>query len=668
MSVGLNSAQKDAVDTLSGPLLVLAGAGSGKTRVVTYRIAKLIDTGIAPERILAVTFTNKAAQEMQHRVREQLKGGQNNKPEISTFHSLCVRILRRQIEVLGYPRSFSIVDAADQDTMARKVLREIRVHTSQLSPRELIYQISGWKSKCIRAEEASQIADTDKQHVAAAGYRRYQSELKRMGSVDFDDLLLLTDDLFSAHSSALEHEAGRFDHLLIDEYQDTNAIQYRIVKALASPHGNLCVVGDDDQSIYGFRGSEVEHILHFQDDWPKAKVVRLETNYRSTAAILDTANTLISYNKSRLEKSLIAARPGGQKPRIEQFRDENAEAEQVVYAIQRQIESGQWEPSDFAILFRTNEQPRVFETELRKRNLPYVLVGSKSFFDRKEVRDLLAYLKTVLRPTDETSLRRILNTPARGISNKTMDILVAEATNRGEAMWSVMQDATFLKTALPVPARMAISNFIQMIVSLQAAFHSNCSLDAINSVIHKSDYEKEVDRASNTPEERDMRWTNVQELVNAFSGFLSKTREPTLLGFLDEVALNAADLESDKDKQLSKNAIALMTLHASKGLEFPICYMVGMEEGILPHRRSLEEDGDEVSEERRLAYVGVTRAQEFLYLSLSLSRMKWGKARETKPSRFLFEMIGMSDNPNKYDKSHSKGARGSNRHVRSDNT
>ena len=668
MSVGLNSAQKDAVDTLSGPLLVLAGAGSGKTRVVTYRIAKLIDTGITPERILAVTFTNKAAQEMQHRVREQLKGGQNNKPEISTFHSLCVRILRRQIEVLGYPRSFSIVDAADQDTMARKVLREIRVHTSQLSPRELIYQISGWKSKCIRAEQASQIADTDKQHVAAAGYRRYQSELKRMGSVDFDDLLLLTDDLFSAHSSALEHEAGRFDHLLIDEYQDTNAIQYRIVKALASPHGNLCVVGDDDQSIYGFRGSEVEHILHFQDDWPKAKVVRLETNYRSTAAILETANTLISYNKSRLEKSLIAARPGGQKPRIEQFRDENAEAEQVVYAIQRQIESGQWEPSDFAILFRTNEQPRVFETELRKRNLPYVLVGSKSFFDRKEVRDLLAYLKTVLRPTDETSLRRILNTPARGISNKTMDILVAEATNRGEAMWSVMQDAPFLKTALAVPARMAISNFIQMIVSLQAAFHSNCSLDAINSVIQKSDYEKEVDRASNTPEERDMRWTNVQELVNAFSGFLAKTREPTLLGFLDEVALNAADLESDKDKQLSKNAIALMTLHASKGLEFPICYMVGMEEGILPHRRSLEEDGDEVSEERRLAYVGVTRAQEFLYLSLSLSRMKWGKARETKPSRFLFEMIGMSDNPNKYDKSHSKGARGSNRHVRSDNT
>ena len=223
MSVGLNSAQKDAVDTLSGPLLVLAGAGSGKTRVVTYRIAKLIDTGITPERILAVTFTNKAAQEMQHRVREQLKGGQNNRPEISTFHSLCVRILRRQIEVLGYPRSFSIVDAADQDTMARKVLREIRVHTSQLSPRELIYQISGWKSKCIRAEQASQIADTDKQHVAAAGYRRYQSELKRMGSVDFDDLLLLTDDLFSAHSSALEHEAGRFDHLLIDEYQDTNA-------------------------------------------------------------------------------------------------------------------------------------------------------------------------------------------------------------------------------------------------------------------------------------------------------------------------------------------------------------------------------------------------------------------------------------------------------------
>ena len=656
MSAGLNAAQNEAVNTLNGPLLVLAGAGSGKTRVVTYRIAKLIATGIQPERILAVTFTNKAAQEMQHRVREQLKSGQNGKPEISTFHSLCVRILRRQIEVLGYPKSFSIVDAADQDTMARKVLREIRVHTSQLSPRELIYQISSWKSKCIRPERASQIADTDKQHVAAAGYRRYQSELKRMGSVDFDDLLLLTDDLFSAHALALAEEANRFDHLLIDEYQDTNAIQYRIVKALASPHGNLCVVGDDDQSIYGFRGSEVEHILHFEDDWPGAKVIRLQTNYRSTAAILETANTLISYNKGRLEKTLIPARPGGQKPRIEQFRDENVEAEQVVYSIQRQIESGHWEPADFAILFRTNEQPRVFETELRKRNLPYVLLGSKSFFDRKEVRDLLAYLKTVHRPRDESSLRRILNTPARGISNKTMDILVTEATQRGVAMWEVMKDSEFLKTSLPVPARMAIGNFIDLVEDAQASFETNCSLDALNALIKHTHYEKEVERASNTPEEREMRWSNVQELVNAFSSYISKNNKASLLGFLDEVALNAVDLESDKDKQLSKNAIALMTLHASKGLEFPICYMVGMEEGILPHRRSLEEDGDDVSEERRLAYVGVTRAQELLSLSLSLSRMKWGKARETKPSRFLFEMIGMSDNPNKYVKNSAKQA------------
>lgn len=664
MSAGLNKAQQSAVDTLSGPLLVLAGAGSGKTRVVTFRIAKLIQSGIEPNRILAVTFTNKAAQEMQHRVRELIEVKDGLRPEISTFHSLCVRILRRQIEVLGYPQAFSIVDAADQDTLARKVLREIRVHTSQLSPRELVYQISAWKSKCIRADQASKISENDKEHVAAAAYRRYQAELKRMGSVDFDDLLLLTDDLFSKYRDALSEEAARFDHLLIDEYQDTNAIQYRIVKALASPHQNLCVVGDDDQSIYGFRGSEVEHILHFEDDWANAKVVRLETNYRSTAAILDTANTLIAFNKNRLSKTLIPARPGGQKPRIDQYRDENVEAEQVVNSIQRHLDASHWEPSDIAILFRTNEQPRVFETELRKKKLPYVLVGSKSFFDRKEVRDLLAYMKAVLRPADETSLRRILNTPPRGISNNTMDILVGEATERGISLWEVMHDDSCLKEKLPVPARMAIRNFNEMIEKMQRQFHSKCDVQVLNTLISESSYEKEVDRAANTPEEREMRWNNVQELVNAFATFVDNNKNPSLLGFLDEVALNAAELESDKDKQLEKNAIVLMTLHASKGLEFPVCYMVGMEEGILPHRRSLEADGDDVSEERRLTYVGVTRAQELLSLSLSLSRMKWGKARETKPSRFLFEMIGLADNPNRFGKRKNR----SDKHVGSENT
>ncbi|MCS5632443.1 MAG: UvrD-helicase domain-containing protein, partial [Pirellulaceae bacterium] len=424
MDATLNHAQREAVNTLTGPLLVLAGAGSGKTRVVTVRIAKLIDTGIPPHRILAMTFTNKAANEMQYRIRSMISTSNGNQPEISTFHSLCVRILRRQIHHIGYPANFTILDSSDQNSICRKVLREIRVTDASLKPRDLMYQIGQWKSQGISPQTATRSAVTDKEHLAAVAYRRYQDELVRCGNVDFDDLLLLTNVLFRDFPKIRELEAARFDHVLVDEYQDTNDIQYNIVKALAENHCNLCVVGDDDQSIYGFRGSDVRHILNFSKDWPGAKTIRLEVNYRSTEAILEVSNRLIKFNANRHKKILRTARRGGQTPRIEQFGDEEHESKQVVTSIRRDLESNGRQPRDIAILFRTNEQPRLFETELRKHDIPYILLGSHSFYDRKEVKDLVSYLRVVHHLDDEPSLRRIINNPPRGISANTVAQLV----------------------------------------------------------------------------------------------------------------------------------------------------------------------------------------------------------------------------------------------------
>tara|TARA_Y100001960_G_C14779899_1_gene885865 strand:+ start:3342 stop:5315 length:1974 start_codon:yes stop_codon:yes gene_type:complete len=647
MDAGLNDAQKLAVNTLAGPMLVLAGAGSGKTRVVTFRIANLIKHGTKPSRILAVTFTNKAAQEMQHRVAELISLKPDERPEISTFHSLCVRILRRQAEVLGYPAKFSILDASDQSSICRKVLREIRMADSTLRPRDLQYLISHWKNRGIRVAQAAHIATTDKEHIAAVGYRRYQDELMRCAAVDFDDLLLLVDDLFGTYPDIRKQEASRFDHLLVDEYQDTNGIQYNIVRALAEGHRNICVVGDDDQSIYGFRGSEVEHILSFPRDWSGATEIRLEANYRSVGSILELANTLIAYNSNRFDKILKAARAGGKRPRIEQFKDEESEAEEVVKSIRIQIARGERNPREIAILFRTNEQPRVFEQELRKHDIPYVILGSKSFFDRKEVKDIVSYLRVLSNPQDEPSMRRIVNAPPRGISNASVMKLIDVATEHGVSLWEVMLDDEALKI-LAVPARDAVRNFIELIRRGIKLFEERIDADRLQQFITDCRYEKEVARNSNDDAEREMRWSSVEEVVNSVSSFTEKRTSPKLESFLEEIALAASDMEEDKDKQLDKDAVALLTLHASKGLEYPVVYMVGLEEGILPHKRAVAVEGEAVNEERRLAYVGVTRAQDELTMSMALTRRKWGRVYEQIPSRFLFEMIGQADNPNAY--------------------
>jgi DNA helicase-2/ATP-dependent DNA helicase PcrA len=644
MADGLNPAQHAAVNTLRGPLLVLAGAGTGKTRVVTYRIAELIKHGARPSRILAVTFTNKAAAEMQERAAKLLGKKPTEKPEISTFHSLCVRVLRRHATKLGYPAQFAIYDRGDQESIARAALREIKVPDEALRPGDLINYIGRWKTQSIRPDKAATLATTDKEHLASMAYRRYQQALKQAGAVDFDDLLMCTEDLFVRFADARQAEADRFSHLLIDEYQDTNASQYRIVRALAEGHRNLCVVGDDDQSIYGWRGADVAHILRFKHDWPDAKVVRLEENYRSTEAILTLSNRLIKFNTVRHDKVLRPARLGGEKPQILQCPDEENEAETIVADIAERLATGQVHPREFAILFRTNEQPRAFEAELRRAKLPYILVGGMSFYDRKEVRDILAYLKVLVTPTDEVSLRRILNTPARAIGAKAQEALVERAVAEGKPLWELLPEAGRI-AGLAAPAVESTLKLRRLIEMYRQRISSESPVDVVSDLIRAIGYHDEIARLYKEPEDQQARWAAVEEVVNSLGAYQKRAKKPTLAGFLDDVALGDRESEQDKEAQLKRNAIALMTLHSAKGLEFPQVYLVGMEEGLLPHRRSVEAEGAAIDEERRLCYVGITRAQDRLTISLALSRMKWGRARPTMPSRFLFEITGQSDNP-----------------------
>ena len=641
----LNQGQYDAVNTLSGPLLVLAGAGTGKTRVVTYRIAELIRSGIRPSRILAVTFTNKAAQEMQQRAAALIGKRLKTRPEISTFHSLCVRILRRHIRELGYPTKFAIYDRGDQESVARGVLREIKVTSGTLRPGDLLYLISQWKTASVRPDRAATIAETDREHLAAAAYRRYQNALKAAGALDFDDLLLCTEELFAKHPDVRHEEAKRFDHLLVDEYQDTNASQYRIVKGLADGHRNLCVVGDDDQSIYGWRGADVTHILRFKRDWPEAKVIRLEVNYRSTREILGWANRLIAYNKVRHDK-VLRATFGGEKPRIAQFPDEVEEAQQVVEEIDHRIKTKKRKARDFAILCRTNEQPRSFEMELRRANIPYVLLGGMSFYDRKEVRDILAYLKVLASPRDEVSLLRIINVPSRGIGQTTVKRMLDAAVQSGKPMWDILPGAEKLG-GITGGAVDAVRDFRLLIQHFRKQMREAAPEDLVKELITRIGYRDELTRLYPNPDDQQARWAAVEEVVNAVATYSSRAKKPTLPGFLQEVALNGRDDDQDKESQLQRDAVVLMTLHAAKGLEFPEVYMVGMEEGLLPHRRSVADGSDSaIDEERRLCYVGITRAQLRLTLTMALTRRKWGKPRPTMPSRFLYEVTGQADNPN----------------------
>jgi DNA helicase-2/ATP-dependent DNA helicase PcrA len=647
----LNAAQREAVGTLAGPLLVLAGAGTGKTRVITYRIAALIKSGITPNRILAVTFTNKAAREMkeraQHLIGKRRRGVKP--PEISTFHSLCVRVLRRHARLMGYPEEFAIYDRGDQETLARNALRDCRVGAEKLRPGDLLAQIGAWKNLGLRPEQAERVAEKDRDQLSAMAYARYQAGLKASGAMDFDDLLLVTEELFDKHPEARFAEASSFDHLLVDEYQDTNNLQYRIMKALGDRHRNVCVVGDDDQSIYGWRGAEVAHILNFHKDWPEAKIIRLEENYRSRAPILDYANTLIKHNSARHGKVLRATREGGVPPRVLRFEDEVQEAETVVREIQQRIlgsEDGKkTSPSELAILFRTNEQPRAFEVELRRAQVPYALVGGLSFYDRKEIRDVLSYLKVLANPSDEVSLLRIINTPARGIGTGTIETLLSSAVEQGVPLWNVLPEALRNGDIQHMTAE-RIELFRRLIESYRARLGQEPLAPLVTELLQKVDYKSELDRVYKNAGEPEARWQSVEEFVNSVALYEERTEEPSLLGFLEEATLSGREDNRDSDDKRERHAVTLMTMHSAKGLEFPHVYIVGMEEGILPHSRSII-DGKSIDEERRLAYVGVTRAQDTLTLSFAKTRMKWGKPRASIPSRFLMEMRGETERAKK---------------------
>ncbi len=637
---GLNPPQRDAASILSGPLLVLAGAGTGKTRVITYRMANLIAHGIRPDRILSVTFTNKAAKEMRERALKLIGKQFKLRPIVSTFHSFCVRVLREDIDSLGYPKKFAIYDRSDQESAARTALRDIRLGDGTMKPGDLINRISKWKMQGIQDHEASNHVEADFDFLAAMGYKRYQKQLRACGAVDFDDLLLLTVKLFKDFPDVLQRHQSKFDHLQVDEYQDTNGVQFQLIESMVKPHGNICVVGDDDQSIYGWRGAEVEHIINFAKYFPNTKTVRLENNYRCTDRILECANRLVKHNRLRHDKTLIPHKKSGSQIRLQAFEDETAEAEGVVQEIAYLISELGVKPKQVAILFRTNEQPRVFEQEMRRQKVPYMLVGGQSFFDRREIRDLMAYLKAIENSRDEVSLLRIINTPARGIGDTTTEKILQRAVKKGITFWDFVPEAS-AEGLVPAKTLTSLVKFRELLQRYGQVMNSDPKnlAEHCRQLVREIDYESEIAKQYKEETQQETRKTILEEFINSIGQYVERNEDPSLTGFLETTALMDREDEADRNEKQEQDAVRLMTLHSAKGLEFPRVYLIGMEEGFLPHKRSIDADSEkDIAEERRLAYVGITRAMDHLTLTRAKSRMKWGKRRETVPSRFLFEM------------------------------
>ncbi|MCX7400175.1 MAG: UvrD-helicase domain-containing protein [Planctomycetales bacterium] len=637
---GLNPPQREAASILSGPLLVLAGAGTGKTRVITYRMANLIAHGIRPDRILSVTFTNKAAREMRERALKLIGKQFKLRPIVSTFHSFCVRVLREDIDSLGYPKKFAIYDRSDQESAARTALRDIRLGDGTMKPSDLINRISKWKMQGIQDHEASSHVEADFDFLAAMAYKRYQKQLRACGAVDFDDLLLLTVKLFKDFPDVLQRHQSKFDHVQVDEYQDTNGVQFQLIESLVKPHRNICVVGDDDQSIYGWRGAEVEHIINFAKYFPNTKTVRLENNYRCTDRILECANRLVKHNRLRHDKTLIPHKKSGSPIRLQAFEDETAEAEGVVQEIAYLISELGVKPKQVAILFRTNEQPRVFEQELRRQKVPYMLVGGQSFFDRREIRDLMAYLKAIENSRDEVSLLRIINTPARGIGDTTTEKILQRAVKKGVSFWDFVPEAS-AEGLVPAKTLTSLVKFRELLQRYGQVMNSDPKnlAEQCRQLVREIDYESEIAKQYKEETQQETRKTILEEFINSIGQYVERNEDPSLTGFLETTALMDREDEADRNEKQEQDAVRLMTLHSAKGLEFPRVYLIGMEEGFLPHKRSIDADSEkDIAEERRLAYVGVTRAMDHLTLTRAKSRMKWGKRRETVPSRFLFEM------------------------------
>jgi DNA helicase II / ATP-dependent DNA helicase PcrA len=619
---GLNPAQREAVVHPEGPLLVIAGAGSGKTRVLTHRIAHLIDAhDVSPYGILAITFTNKAADEMKHRV-AGLVGPVAHSMWVSTFHSACVRILRRHADRIGYPTRFSIYDQADANRLTGYVIRDLNLDSKRFPPRGIHAQISALKNDHVSADEYADRARVIIERKIADVYREYQLRLERAGAMDFDDLLVNTVRLFRDHPDVLAHYRSRFRHVLVDEYQDTNRVQNALVLALGGEHRNVCVVGDSDQSIYQFRGADVRNILEFEEVFPDATVVVLEQNYRSTQTILDAANSVIANNLGRKPKELWTDQVGGEQIIRYQGEDEVDEAHWVARRISRlhADEHRRW--GEIAVFYRTNAQSRALEDALVRLGVPYKVIGGTRFYDRREVRDVLAYLRSVVNPQDEVSLKRILNVPKRGIGDSTVARLDAWAASRGVGFVDALRRAD--DTGVGPRAVRAIEAFLELHDELASQVESGPGT-VLEAICERSGYVAEL-QAEHTVE-ADGRLENLSELVGVARGF------ETVDEFLEQVGLVADSDQIDGDE----SQVVLMTLHTAKGLEYPVVFLVGMEDGVFPHLRSIGEP-DQLEEERRLAYVGITRARERLYVTHAWSRMLHGSSQYNPPSRFLDEI------------------------------
>ncbi|MDO3378711.1 ATP-dependent helicase [Geoalkalibacter halelectricus] len=636
----LNPQQREAACHGEGPLLILAGAGSGKTRVITCRIAHLSAArGVAPENILAVTFTNKAAREMRERVEEMLGKKRCKGMVIATFHSLCVRILREDIEALDYKKNFSIYSTADQLRLIKDLIQQVDIGGRKFDAERVLYAISDAKNRLVPPEKFAVKYHDDYEYMAAAVYPRYQKALKAFNAVDFDDLIMLVARLLQEHPAVLEKYRARFRYILVDEYQDTNAAQYLLLKLLAGGHHNLCVVGDDDQSIYGWRGADLGNILEFERDFPGARVVKLEQNYRSTGNILAAANAVIKNNGKRREKALWTADGAG--PRVDYLlcEDEEDEARAVMERIHGERFREELNYSDFAILYRTNVQSRAFEEQLRYENIPYVLIGGQQFFDRKEVKDLIAYLKVLVNHRDEVNLLRILNYPKRGIGETTADRLIRHSAQTQKPLWEVLKSAGELDD-LGDKAQEAIAAFVALMERYRRLFNRHgMMVETLRELIAEVRLEQEIYRTVDDPVKARRRVENMEEVANALASYLEREESPSLPGFLEKVSLLDEERpgRDSKEKKLQRDAVVLMSIHSSKGLEFPHVFLVGMEEEFLPHKKTLTETFD-LDEERRLCYVGITRARRRLVLTGARRRKKYGEMQLRVPSRFLAEI------------------------------
>ncbi len=630
----LNPAQREAVENTEGPVLILAGAGSGKTRVLTTRIGYLMENkGVKAENILAITFTNKAANEMRERVEETLEGIDTKEMWITTFHSCCVRILRKSINKIGYNRSFVIYDSPDQITLIKDCMRELDISDKAFDPKYVLSCISNAKDKLYSPKTYMKLneGDISKTKVGEI-YALYQDRLKRNSALDFDDLIMKTVELFKECPEILDFYRNKFRYIMVDEYQDTSKAQYELIKLLAKQHQNICVVGDDDQSIYGWRGADIRNILEFERDYDDVKIVKLEQNYRSTQVILDAANHVISNNTERKRKKLWSEKKEGQLIKIQLAENEMEEGDFISNTINFMKKYEDREYKDFAVLYRANAQARSVEDALNRAGIPYNIYGGIKFYERKEIKDIIAYLRVIQNPQDDISLKRIINVPRRGIGLRTIEKIEDRASLKEESIYSVLIDIED-NSDISRKARASISEFVDLMSTLRSFTDVYTVSQIIEKILDVTGYKDELLKEKNN--EGQDRIENLEELISVALEFESTSDDKSLEAFLTGVALNA----EPSDEEESEDRVSLMTIHSSKGLEFPVVFLAGMEERIFPIARAIQSMRDsDIEEERRLCYVGITRAKEELFLTLTKKRTLYGRTNTSVASRFIEEL------------------------------